>query len=109
MSKEGNEASWGTPNEVNIDDSKEVFRKLSRQFSKEQQSSNQSSDQQRKSVSDATVKEDEDDFDLQAFITVCNHAAYKSAALTHDSRAPESVFRMLVRPTSHISVLLGRI
>ena len=79
-----NEASWGTPNEVNVDDSKEIFRKLSRQFSKEQQTSNQSSDQQqRKSVvSDATVKEEDDDFDLHAFITVSNRNAYKAHALT---------------------------
>lgn len=113
MSKEGNEASWGSPNEVNVDDSKEIFRRLSRQFSKEQQdskqSSKQSSDQQRKSVSDATVKGDEDEFDLQAFITVCNHLAYKSPALTHHSRALESVSRMLVKPTSHILVSPGGI
>ncbi|EOR04827.1 Brefeldin A resistance protein [Wallemia ichthyophaga EXF-994] len=86
MSKEGNEASWGSPNEVNVDDSKEIFRRLSRQFSKEQQdskqSSKQSSDQQRKSVSDATVKGDEDEFDLQAFITGARER-FQDAGKTH--------------------------
>lgn len=66
MSKEEeNTASWGTPNEVNVDDSKEIFRKLSRQISKEHP-------EHRKSIgtSDGTAQEEEEEFDLHSFITV---------------------------------------
>ncbi|TIA87647.1 hypothetical protein E3P99_03058 [Wallemia hederae] len=80
------ETSWGAPHEVSVDDSKEIFRSLSRQFSKEKQSSNQPSDQQRKSVaSDATTGEEDDDFDLHAFITGAR-ARLQAAGVTHKPR-----------------------
>ncbi|TIB86116.1 ABC multidrug transporter [Wallemia mellicola] len=78
MSKEEeNTASWGTPNEVNVDDSKEIFRKLSRQISKEHP-------EQRKSLgtSEATAQEEEEEFDLHSFITGARQR-FKDAGKTH--------------------------